>query len=150
MITFFPHPLNRPDLIGLDCSISQNDRWASSPFLGRVAGPATKTPSYPAPSQIYSLCLWYPQSNQCPGPAEHSDYPHSVAGCWMGPSGNLGISPLLPCACPCQAPAAFPPFSPPRSQIMGLRVGTGTEVGGVRGEEAATILGTHLSALLCG
>lgn len=65
-----------------------------------------------------------------------------------GPWGNLGISPLLPCACPCQAPAAFPPFPPSKSQIMGFRVGT--EGGSVRGGEAATILGTHLSALLCG
>lgn len=71
---------NCPDLIGLDCCISQNDEWASSPFPGRMAGPATKTPSYPAPSQIYFLCLWYPESNQCSGPAEHSDYPHLVGG----------------------------------------------------------------------
>lgn len=102
----------------------------------------------PAPSQIYSLCLRCPESNQCPGLPERSDYL-----CWLDgwASGGLGWQPPAPGS---PAPPRLPlpwPQHPPRGRVMGLgSVVEGTDRKG--GGEVAAVLGAHLSGVrgLCG
>ena len=101
-----PSP-NHPDLIGLDCCISQNDGWAASPFPGRVAGPATETPP-PQPLPRFIPCVYGAQRVI------------SVLGRLRSliisarlmdePLGNLDDNPLplLPCDHPCLGLSTLP------------------------------------------
>lgn len=100
-------PPNCPDLIGLDCCLSQNDGWGTSLFPGRVAGPAAETPP-PQPLPRFIPCVYGAQRVI------------SILGqlrtliisvrLMDGPLGNLDDSPqpLLPTTHPILGPSTLP------------------------------------------
>lgn len=96
-------------------------------------------PTLPLPRFI-PCCLWCPESNQCPGPAEHSDYLCSIDGWVFGELRQWSPA----CSCP-------PSTLPNLSHLLGIRGGASLPVLGVRGrwgrEPTAPLPGTTAGAV---